>query len=49
VFFFLWRGPRIGEGAVVGARAMVNGPLPPYSLSAGTPARVLRENIRWEE
>jgi len=45
----LLKGTRIGDGSVVGARAVVNGPLPPNSLSAGAPARVIRHNIRWEE
>lgn len=30
----------IGERAVVGANAVVNRPIPPYCLAAGTPARV---------
>lgn len=45
----LLRGARIGAGSIVGARAMVNGPLPAQCLAAGTPARVLREGVRWEE
>lgn len=35
-------GSVIGNGAVVGARAVVKGVVPPYSVVAGNPARVLR-------
>jgi acetyltransferase-like isoleucine patch superfamily enzyme len=34
-------GCRIGEGAVVGAHAVVHGPLPPYVVAVGRPARTL--------
>jgi acetyltransferase-like isoleucine patch superfamily enzyme len=37
------RGVVIGEGAVVGANAVVTRDLPPYSVSVGTPARVIRD------
>ena len=36
------RGARIGDGAVVGANAVVHGELPPRSVCAGVPARVIR-------
>ena len=35
-------GVVIGEGAVVGANAVVTRDLPPYSVSVGVPARVIR-------
>jgi acetyltransferase-like isoleucine patch superfamily enzyme len=35
-------GSRIGEGCVVGAGSVVRGELPPFSVAAGVPARVLR-------
>lgn len=38
----------IGEGCVVGARSLVRGQkVPPHTAVAGTPARVIRENITW--
>lgn len=38
---------RIGAGAVVGARALVKGRVPPRVAVAGVPARVLREDVSW--
>lgn len=36
-------GVRIGEGSVVGARSVVVEDVPPYTVVAGNPARVLRQ------
>jgi acetyltransferase-like isoleucine patch superfamily enzyme len=36
-------GVVIGEGAVVGANAVVTRDLPPYSVSVGVPARVIKD------
>jgi len=36
-------GARIGEGAVVGAAAVVDFEVPPYTVVAGNPARIVRE------
>jgi carbonic anhydrase/acetyltransferase-like protein (isoleucine patch superfamily) len=38
---------RIGMGTIVGARSLVKGEIPPRSLVAGTPARVIREATSW--
>jgi galactoside O-acetyltransferase len=37
------KGVTIGEGAVVGARAVVTKDVPPWTIAAGNPARVVRE------
>ena len=37
------KGVRIGEGAVVGALSLVTKDVPPYTLVAGNPARIIRE------
>lgn len=34
-------GTTIGDGAVIGARAVVRGCIPPYAIASGNPARVL--------
>jgi acetyltransferase-like isoleucine patch superfamily enzyme len=36
-------GVTIGKGAVVGARSVVISDVPPYSIVAGNPARIIRE------
>lgn len=36
-------GVTIGEGAIVGARSVVNQDVPPYTVVAGNPARVVRQ------
>jgi acetyltransferase-like isoleucine patch superfamily enzyme len=35
---------RIGEGAIIGAGALVAGDVPPYSLCVGNPMRILRKD-----
>lgn len=35
-------GSTIGHGAVVGAKSLVTGDVPPYSIAVGTPAKVIR-------
>lgn len=34
-------GADVGEGAIIGAAAVVDGLIPPYSIAAGNPARVV--------
>lgn len=36
-------GVTIGKGSVIGANSLVNGDIPPYSIAAGSPARVIRQ------
>lgn len=42
------KGVTIGDGAVVAAGSVVTSDIPPHSLCAGVPARVIRENVEWE-
>ncbi len=44
---FVFKGSRIGDGTIVAARSLVTGPVPPACIVAGTPLRVLRENVAW--
>ncbi|MFC0406617.1 acyltransferase [Roseomonas elaeocarpi] len=45
----LLRNAEVGSDSVVGARSLVNGSIPDGSLAVGTPARVVRTGVRWEE
>lgn len=38
-------GVNIGDGAVVGARAVVTKDIPPYSIAVGNPARVVKQRF----
>jgi acetyltransferase-like isoleucine patch superfamily enzyme len=42
------KGVVIGDGAVVAAGAVVTKDVPAYSIVAGVPAKVIRENIQWK-
>ena len=37
------RGSNIGESAVIGAHSLVNSAIPPFTISGGVPARVIRK------
>lgn len=38
-------GTRIGDGAIIGAKAVVSGEVPPYAIVTGNPGRVLRRRF----
>jgi FkbM family methyltransferase len=42
------KGVRIGSGSVIGERALVLHDVPSNSVVVGSPAKVVRKNIRWE-
>ncbi|NSY17277.1 acyltransferase [Neorhizobium sp. AL 9.2.2] len=44
----LWGGASVGNGSVVGYGSFVSKEFPENCVIAGTPARVVRENITWE-
>ncbi|GAB6898292.1 acyltransferase [Kineosporia succinea] len=41
------KGANVGAGVIVGARAVVSGKVPPLSVAAGIPARIVRQNVVW--
>jgi acetyltransferase-like isoleucine patch superfamily enzyme len=41
-------GVTIGEGSVIGARSVVASDIPPYTIAAGNPARIIREFTKEE-
>jgi len=45
----LLKGAHVGRGSVIGLRAVVTGAIPPHCIAAGIPARVIRENVRWQQ
>ena len=41
------KGVTIGDGAVIAAGSVVTSDVPPNSLVAGVPAKVIRNNVKW--
>ena len=39
------RGADIGAGSVIASQALVKGPIPPFSIAVGSPARVIRSRL----
>ncbi len=42
------KGTEIGHDSVVASRAVLTRGVPPHSIAAGVPARVVRDGIRWD-
>lgn len=47
-FSFIMKGVEIGEGAIVGSCAVVTKSVPEKCLVVGIPAKIVRDNVRWE-
>lgn len=41
------KGAVIGHESIIGESSLVSGEIPPHSLAAGMPARVIRDNVTW--
>lgn len=44
----IMQGVTIGDGAIIGTHAVVTSNVPPYSLVAGNPAKVIQTNVFWK-
>lgn len=44
----IMQGVKIGDGAIIGAHAVVYSNVPPFSLVSGNPAKVVQTNIYWK-
>ncbi len=43
----LLKGATIGRDSIIGARTVLSKELPPQSLAAGNPAKVIKNNVTW--
>ncbi len=44
----IMKGVTIGTHSIVASRAVVTKDVPPHTLAAGLPAKILRENVDWD-
>lgn len=42
------KGVTIGEGAVIAASSLVTKDVPPHCMAAGSPAKIIKENVYWK-
>ena len=42
------KGAHIGKGSIVGLGSIVTTKIPPHTLAAGQPAKVIKENVAWD-
>lgn len=42
------KGVTVGEGAIIASNSVVTKDVPPFTLVAGVPAKVIKENVKWE-
>lgn len=42
------KGITIGKNSIIGSKALVTKTIPPGSLAVGIPAKIIRENVRWQ-
>lgn len=45
---FVLKGARVGDGAIIAARALVTGEIPPARIAVGAPARPLKQAVAWK-
>ncbi len=43
------KGVHVGDGSVVGIQSLLTSSVPANTVSVGTPAKVIKENITWRE
>jgi acetyltransferase-like isoleucine patch superfamily enzyme len=41
------KGAKIRSGSIIGARSLVTGEIPRFSLATGSPAKVIKQNVSW--
>lgn len=41
------KGAKIKSGSIIGARSLVTGEIPRFSLATGSPAKVIKKNVSW--
>ena len=44
----IFKGAIVGDGSVIGAYSLVTKTIPSHVIAAGIPAKIVKENIRWE-